>query len=539
MFGIIRLFKISSTLAPLLPSIARDLKKRQTTKKTAIKLRRKLQSLGPTFIKFGQMLSLRYDFLPQGYCQELQELLDKGEILPFEHYIKLLENGLNIKLHDHFRNIDIHPIGAASLAQVHAGYLKDGTKVAVKVLRPNIRNIIKRDIAVLKFLGRVLNVSSFIKKLGLLNFIKEFERWTLRELNLVVEGRNAEVFRENFKDDKDVKIPKIYWDQTSKNVLTQEFIEGVSVKEFIKIFIDSKNDKESIRGIEVSRKRISEVFTRSLVKQIFIHGFFHGDPHPANMIITPKGNFAFLDFGIVGSFSDTQSQLLSELLVAVANKDIDKAIKYIVAFDQIEGVDNLKKFKTEIEKVVSKMRNFSLEDYTVTQGFIQIVKVSAQAKIDWPVEVYLFGKTIATLDGIGMKIYPKYNFLDEMKPIIVESKQKSMISDVTFEKFMSKITEALETISELPEATKEILNKLKKGEITVKNKEDDRNISYKYLLLRVFVLLLFTFALFFLNLFLIVNNIDYNIYKEIDFVDFSILVNIFIAILTLIQIFKH
>lgn len=538
MFSIFRLIKILVTLLPLLPSLRRDFSNGITTPEISKKFRLKLQKLGPAFVKFGQMLSLRYDFIPLGYCEELQNLLDQGEVVPFKEYAKLLEKGLNIKLADRFRNIDIDPVGCASLAQVHTGYLNDGTKVAVKVLRPGVRKTVKRDIRLLKILAKVLSNSNTFKRIRFELLVDEFARWTEKELDLKIEGQNCDTFRENFKGDDDVKIPSVFWEATNKTVLTMEFIEGVSIREFIKIFAYSKQDTASIQGVKVSREKLASVMTRALFKQILEHGFFHGDPHPANMVFIREGKIAFLDFGIVGEFSEVRRRILSDLVLAIAEKDTQNAMKYIIAFDQIEGVENIEQLKSKVEHILGHWQTKKISQFSATQGLAQLVMEGAQAGIEWPVEMLLLSKLMITLDGITQKIYPNYKLFEEFKPHIVRSKQKGLIEDVSTKKFVAKFNEIIEDLKNIPVLTGEVLTKINKGELSIITKEDERNLRLKQKSLKIITLLVFNVSLFCSNIYLITKGITYPVFASLDLVSILALLNIFFFVVIIVELFK-
>lgn len=538
MGSIVRIFKIIFTFLPVIPPVVRDWENDRTTPHIARRFRIKLQKLGPAFIKFGQMLSLRYDYFPQGYCEELQNLLDKGEVIPFKKYIKLLEDGLNIGLGERFRNIDMDPVGCASLAQVHSGYLSDGTKVAVKVLRPNVKKIVKRDIRLLKLLAKVLSLNTYFAKFGIEMFVREFERWTLKELDLKVEGQNCDTFRENFKEDKEVKIPQVFWEATSKSVLTTEFIDGIFIKELIKVFSHSKQDMVRVRGVKVSRQRISELFNRALFTQVLEHGFFHGDPHPANMIITPDGKFAFLDFGIVGTITDAQLRIFTEFLLAIAERDVQKGIKYMIAFDQIEGVENIVEFKKNVEKTFSKMQKMRIGQFSITQAFLELIREGAKAGIDWPVEMFLLGKMIVTLDGVGRKLYPNYKMIEEIRPFVERSKKKNIFKDISAERYIAKIEDILKIIAKVPESASEVLDKLKKGELQVLSKQDPKSLELKSRSLKVWALLVINICWFAGNLYLISTGADYEIFKGINMVTVLTFLNLIAFLAVILELFK-
>ncbi len=236
-----------------------------------------LESLGPTFIKFGQILSLRKDFVPEELCKELEKLQDKVPPISFDEIVKTVELEFREPLYKVFPEFEKIPIGSASLSQIHVAYLEDKTKVAVKIQKPGIRRIVMNDINILKSLANMLEKLPALKAYQLSLFVGEFENYTMRELDFKIEGYHSEKFTSNFRGEANIKFPKIYWNKTTSKILTMQFIEGIKPKE-----------RQALDNYGIDRMRIAELAANSVLKMLFIDGFFHGDPHPGNILITKE-----------------------------------------------------------------------------------------------------------------------------------------------------------------------------------------------------------------------------------------------------------
>src|SRR3989344_8892500 len=250
------------------------------------RLRLAMENLSGAFIKLGQLLSLRADLIPKEYADEFSKLQDEVKPFKFEKVREIIESELKKPLSDIFLKFDSSPIAAASVGQVHKAMLNNGKIVAVKVQRPNIEKIFETDIALLYHLAVLLEKHyPELKDYNFMEIVKEFEEYTKNELDYLHEARNIDIFYNNFKNDK-IKIPKVYWNHTSKRVLTMEFIKGVKITD-----------------VEKNRPYYVKQLVESYLKQTMEYGVFHADPHPGNVFVTSEHSLALLDFGIVGHIS--------------------------------------------------------------------------------------------------------------------------------------------------------------------------------------------------------------------------------------------
>ena len=300
-----------------------------------------MEELGPTFIKFGQLLSTRPGILPEDYLLELRRLQDN--VQPFSGNLarKVIEKELNLPLDSLFESFDETPLAAASIGQVHKAVLPGGKKVVVKVQRPNIIKTIEQDLGILEEIAGLLDKYTTAGRLyNFTGIVSEFKRITLRELNYHREARNAERLYSNFLHDNSILIPAIYWNYTTPRVLTMEYMQGVTL-----------NNKEGLNKGNFNKRVIVEELSRAYLKQILTDGFFHGDPHPGNIGVLQGEKIYFLDFGVVGSLTDGQRQTIGQLLTGFITGNSGQVLSSIIKLGIVTDKTDKKELKRELERL--------------------------------------------------------------------------------------------------------------------------------------------------------------------------------------------
>lgn len=282
------------------------------------RIRETLEELGPTFIKLGQLLSTRGDLIPHDILLELAKLQDDVEPEDFVSIKNILESELKGKISDFFIYFDETPIASASIGQVYRAKIKEGKNVVVKVQRPEVSQKINADIIILKNVAKILNERIIDAPLDFVEIVDELAESLLNELDYAQEGNNAERFRENFEKESYIYIPKIYWKYTTKRVLTMEYVEGISVK---------NRDLLVKKGFDL--KKIAREGAWVIFLQVYEFGFFHGDPHPGNILITNDGKISYIDFGIVGYLDKSSREMIIDLFKAFAENDIEEVIEVL------------------------------------------------------------------------------------------------------------------------------------------------------------------------------------------------------------------
>lgn len=420
-------------------------------------LREVLEKLGPTFIKLGQILSLRADLVGEKISEELSKLQSDAKPFPYEQAQRILTEEFGQNPEHIFKSIEKKPIAAASLAQVHRACLKDGTEVAVKIQRPNIRAIIEQDIHILFYLAHLAErfVPEF-RPYQPLRVVKEFADWTMRELDFKQEGNNAERFRFAFKDNPHIKIPLIFWKYTAPRVLTMEFVHGVKA-----------NDLAGIKKLKTDSRQLALHGVGAVFQQFLIDGFFHADPHPGNFF-AQKGDILCLhDFGMVGYLNQEQRKELVSCFVAFIDKDIDGYFKHFMHLAIVSDKSDIAKFQKDTSNILSEFF-FSPNQPSVAWAFFRIINKGAESNIAFPADLALFGKAIITTEAMGLKLYPEFNFNKELKPFVEKAFEFYLDPRRALETLKTDIFDYLEFLKTLPERTQQLLSDIEGGKLTVK-----------------------------------------------------------------------
>ena len=364
------------------------------------------EELGPTFVKLGQVLSTRPDLIPREFTKEFSKLQDDIPTFNYTEVKKQIIKEFNKPIDELFVEFDEQPVAAASLSQVHKAKLPTDEIVAVKIQRPNIRQTIKADIAIL------LDLAKFVEK-RLINghlyqpieIVEEFSRTIKKELDFINEGHNIDKFRNNFRDNEAVHIPKVYWQFTTSKILTMEFIDGVKMSDVV----NSKNS-------QFDKKIISTRGADMILKQIFTDGFFHGDPHPGNIFVMEDNIIALIDFGMVGKVEEHTMASMANLLIATIESDANKIIKTLEQMDIIDPEMDLKKLKIEIRDFIDKYYGASLKQLQVGIIIEEILEIMIHHQIKIPSDLSLLVKALVTIEGVGRDLDPDFDMVAHTKP---------------------------------------------------------------------------------------------------------------------------
>lgn len=426
----------------------------------AKRLRLALTELGPTFIKMGQMLSTRPDIVPADIFQELQKLQDQVPPVSLEEVVSEIELELKSPIQEIYNDFNGSPLAAASIGQVHKAQLKTGEAVAVKVQRPNIRKIIEEDIDILHTLARLaerhLPDAELYDPTGI---VSEFARTIRQELDYTLEGRNMERFARNFAGDDTVYIPKVYWDFSSVRVLTMELIDGIKISQLEKL-VSSGFDP----------KRIAIKGTEAYLKQIFIHGFFHGDPHPGNIIVLPGEVIGVMDFGIVGRLNPKMISQLSGLLIAIARKDPFRITDEILKISIVAENTDMESLRTDLVEFVDRYYGISLYRFRVSELVRDMSELSAKYRIRMNRQLRLLGKVLVELEGIGRQLDLDFNIV----PIIEPFARRLVVQRSSPREILNKSAQIAKDYADLvvtlPQDLKSVLEKAKDGRLRIEFK---------------------------------------------------------------------
>ncbi|MEE8638013.1 MAG: AarF/UbiB family protein [Candidatus Margulisiibacteriota bacterium] len=381
------------------------------------KIRSTLEKLGPTFMKIGQILSLRSDIIPLEYCEELKKLLDAAPPFPFKDVRSIIEQELNGSIEEIFKSFDEKPLATASLAQVHAAVLRNGHKVAVKVQRPNLHQTVEKDLNLLRHLASFLeNHVPFTRNYRPVATVKEIYEAMIRELDFRIEGRNAQHMRENFRENGSVRIPRIYWKYTTSKIITMEFIDGVRVDAFNELD-ESETDKEQL-ALNV---------TNAILKQIFIDGFFHADPHPANIFALPDNSICFLDFGMFGEFDQEQRKKMLLVFVSMIKGNLHDYLRYIIEFAEISEKSDLAGFKKASKELFIEMFGASIKERSVAHAFFDGIHKGVKYNVFFPSNLVMLAKVLITFEAVARDLDPSFNLTQAAEPFVEELYVETMV----------------------------------------------------------------------------------------------------------------
>ena len=420
-------------------------------------LRLVLEKLGPTFIKLGQVLSLRADVVGEEISRELSKLQSDVKPFPYEDARRIVTEELKSPPEKLFKSFEKKPVAAASLAQVYRANLKDGTEVAVKIQRPNIKNIIEQDIHILLYLAHL--AERFIpesRPYQPVRVVKEFADWTLRELDFSIEGNNAERFRSAFKNNPHINIPVIYWDLTTHKILAMEFVHGVKA-----------DDVAGMKKLDSDPKQLALIGVGAVFQQFLIDGFFHADPHPGNFFAMKNNVLCLHDFGMVGYLMPEQRKELVSCFVAFENKDIDGFFKHFMHLAITSEKSDISGFQKDAAEILSELL-FTPNQPSVAWAFFRLINKGARREIKFPADLTLFGKAIITTEAMGLKLYPQFNLNKELQPFVKNALKAYLDPKKTIKELKMDIFDYLGFLKTLPEKTQSLLRKIEEGGVTVK-----------------------------------------------------------------------
>ncbi|MBW2983564.1 AarF/ABC1/UbiB kinase family protein [Candidatus Woesearchaeota archaeon] len=427
------------------------------------RLRLTFEKLGPTFIKFGQLLSLRPDLLPKEYIRELGKLQDRVPPFSSTEAKKIVEHELG-PISKPFSKFEPKPVASASISQVHKAVLKNKKTVAVKIRRPGVRSIMETDIEIMMQIAKL--IEKYIPRLRRYNpiaIVNEFHEWTKRELDLRKEARNAQRFYNNFKGSKSVYIPKVYKELCTKKVFVSEFIEAIELH-------DVKDVKR--KGLNLSK--IIKNGYMALLTQVFEHGFFHADPHPGNILIMKDNRIAFVDYGIVGYFDDKLKEKSIDIIYGIVKDEPERVVSALLELGSVgkEGVD-IDSFEREVQDAIEELQGASLSDVKLSLVLEEVLDIALKYRVKMPLDFILFGKTIVTLEGVALEYDPEFKIIDTTKPFVerlmLKEKPKYFVKDL-----ISRTTKLKDSIVSFPTQTYSVLKKLQKG--TIRFGIEDREI---------------------------------------------------------------
>ncbi|MCK5460635.1 AarF/ABC1/UbiB kinase family protein [Candidatus Gracilibacteria bacterium] len=424
---------------------------------SAERLRLTFEELGTTFIKFGQIMSTRPDIFPDEYIQELEKLQDSVPPFAFHEAKEILETEFNSSLPKIFAEFEPRPIASASISQVHRAVLHTGEIVAVKIQRPNIQETIETDLDIFYALaGFVAKKIPKAKNYNPSEIIKEFDKSIHQELNFVIEADNLEKFKNNFTNEKQIDFPFVYRELTTEKVLTMEFIEGTKVDSISKL-----------KKLHIDLRFTAKIGAIAFIKQVFLDGFFHADPHAGNIFVQPNGKIVFLDCGMVGHITEDTMLSLANLFAGIADKDTDKILSVFDDMGVSEDESYSKELRKDVQDFVNQYANLSLQEIELGVALRSVIQIITSHELKIPANLAILIKAVITIEGVGRQLDPEFNMIQTIKPFTQKLFIRQFVPKKIMNTILGNMQEIQKFISYFPHELNILTKKLCRGTIKI------------------------------------------------------------------------
>ncbi len=370
-----------------------------------------IEELGPTFIKLGQILSNRPDLIPRELQIELEKLQENVPPFPADEAASSLEHELGRPVPELFREFDRDPVAAGSIAQLHRAVLPTGERVAVKIQRPGLLDLVSADIEILRELaGLVERYVPASQSIGPQDLVDEFERAIHQELDFQREAASIERFGSQFADDERIMVPQVFHEYSTERVLTMEFVDGRPLAELLRE--DPRDEEEG--------KRVAGLGADLTLKQIFQHGFFHADPHPGNILVLHDGRLCYLDFGLSGSLIRRDLATISDMLISIIACDEQKASRAVVRLAGSRDFETARSIEREIAELIGRFQSAGAGDFSFTTLLSDIVAILVDKELHLPPDLFLLVKSLITIEGVATALDPNLDFSEHLEPFAKE-----------------------------------------------------------------------------------------------------------------------
>jgi len=420
------------------------------------RVRHTLEELGPTYIKLGQILSTRPDLLPAEYIDELSKLLDAAPPVSSDAIVAQLETELGASVQHLFVHFDPHPIAAASIGQAHHAVLPSGEPVIVKIQRPGIERTVEADLDLLARQARFAeNRLAIARDYQLVALLDEFSRTLRDELDYTNEGRNTDRLRNNLKGDPRVIVPRVFWDLTTRRVITFEELRGIRLL-----------DRELLRAGGYDLSSIAETIVDLYLKQVFVDGFFHADPHPANILVSAE-RIALVDFGMVGYLTPRTKELLSDLLISLMYQDVDQVAQTVVHLGATTHPGDIRDLNRDIQRLFVRYYGVALEEIRLEEALNDIMTVALRHRIHLPADLAVLARTVAVLDGVARQLDPALVVAEQARPFVRQLVRERLSLQHLGGRAMRTLRDMEQLVQVLPRRLDALSSQLEHGDLTV------------------------------------------------------------------------
>ena len=451
------------------PSGISDEAKASRRREIAVDVRETLLELGPTFIKVGQLFSTRADLFPSEFVDELSKLQDQVPAFNYDQVASIVEADLGKPVNVLYRHFDPVPLAAASLGQVHRAQLPTGEEVVVKVQRPGLKKLFAIDLEILKGITRYFqNHRDWGQGRDWMGIYDECCKILWEEIDYLNEGRNADLFRRNFRDESWVKVPRVYWRYASPRTLTLEYLPGIKISHY-----------EAIEAAGLDRKNIAKLSAKAYLQQILDGGFFHADPHPGNLAVSPEGSLIFYDFGMMGQVQSLTREKLMGTFFGIAQKDAGRVVESLVDLGALVPTSDLGAVRRSVQFMLDNFMDKPFESQSVGAISDDLYEIAYGQPFRFPATFTFVMRAFSTLEGVGRGLDPDFNFMEVAKPFAIKlmsNENPSGNSGSLFDELSRQAIQVGNSAFGLPRRVEDTLDKLERGDLKVRvqSSETDR-----------------------------------------------------------------
>ena len=429
-------------------------------KSQAIWIRESLLDLGPTFIKAGQLFSTRADLFPTEYVNELSKLQDRVPAFSYEQAAAIIEEDLGKPITKLFRKFDPTPLAAASLGQVHKAQLNNGEEVVVKIQRPGLKQLFTIDLAILKQIARYFQSHpTWGKGRDWLGIYEECCRILWLETDYINEGRNADTFRRNFRDEDWVDVPRVYWRYTSPRVLTLEYAPGIKISHY-----------EALEAAGLDRKRLARLGAKAYLHQLLNDGFFHADPHPGNLAVSPEGSLIFYDFGMMGEIKTNIREKLMDTLFGIAQKNSNLVVDSLVELGALTPTGDMTPVRRSIQYMLDNFMDKPFEEQSVDAISEDLYDIAYGQPFRFPATFTFVMRAFSTLEGVGKGLDPEFNFMEVAQPFAMQlmTSSNGKNGNTILDELGRQAAQVGSTALGLPRRIEDTIDKLERGDLRLR-----------------------------------------------------------------------
>jgi ubiquinone biosynthesis protein len=424
---------------------------------TARRVRLAMEELGPTFVKLGQILSTRADLLPPDFLDELVYLQDQVAPAPWEEARDVIETDLGKPIHELFASVDPTPLASASIAQVHAAVLFDGSEVVLKIQRPGIDKVIALDLDILYDLAQLVqSTTSLADRFDPVGLAEEFAASIQAELDFRREGRNADRFRGNFAKEEFIYVPQVHWEYTSKRVIVLERIYGIKI-----------SDISALEAAGYDRHELATNAALFILQEVLEDGFFHADPHPGNLLIMPGGVLGVLDYGIVGRLEPSDRYNLGRLFVNVIQMDVEGIVDQLMRMGIVDYRVNRIALQREMKRMLIQYHGLPISEIDAKEVLDGLDPIIYRHQLRVPSDYWLLGKTVAVMQGVGLGLDPDFDIFEASQPYLGRLFRQNLMPSSWGPELLKRIVDWNDLVSGFPRHANRILDQLERGDLGV------------------------------------------------------------------------